>query len=432
MIESNKQYFELLKKHFNVSEYHLDLEIIKNPPPDYIEYFFQQLEKHEKYEELKGDFLYDKDFDIFIQIHNRIPFSEISESNKEAMFFYPFMSKDEIEQIFNIKTPEDYLLSLRAEQIENSIRLKRTFSKLRKKMGENWSFTNYFDSSKYTSYLEKLDFEKKELCKNIPHGTIHSPEANGLCLKTPFGNIITLSYSLRYFLYYMNIFQLGEHLGIPQKDMFNAFIIAIRIMIGTESLDFEIDTRGDLPEDIKKEIDFATDWQMSFIIGHEYAHHYLKHLENESHLKSHTRISYLNNEPQFYNYRQKCEFEADFHSINETSYDKNEKTELINGAFLFFTFLDMYYKIEDYIFPKNNGIKTHPEPLDRIWKLRDKIDENFGLSVTELTDIIDYNENFMDNFLNNYLPYNVERIEMIGSIYLPSYKIKYLIDRLDI
>lgn len=432
MFNDHPEYSDLIKKYFPISDFHLDIEIIKDPPKEYIQDFFEKLNAHKNYHALKDDFVFDKEMNVLIQIHNRIPISEISDLSQEEVFFYPFMSKDEIKQIFNIKTSADYLLRLRAEQVESEIRLRRTFSKLKKKLPQKWNFTNYFESNQYKIYLKKLNPKFREICTHIPHGTIHTNEANGMCFRTPFGNIITLSYSLREFLFYMNLFHFGEQLGVKQQDIQCAFILAIRIMIGTESLDFEIDTRGKLPKSIKRHIDYLTDWQMRFVIGHEYAHHYLGHLKNEFILKSHERVPGLGNNIKHYTYRQNCEFEADLHSIQETLYHDKNKSELLNGAFLFFMSLHLYDRIEEYLFPRIRYSNTHPEPLDRIWKLRRAIKKEIGYSEKTLLSFEKNTEIFLEDYLKEYLPYNVDKIEMLGSIYLPSYKKVMLIDRLDI
>lgn len=432
MLHKEIEYGELLKKYFPSSEYQLDVEIVNDPPEEYIKDFFEKLSKHEKFLEIKDDFIYDADMKVFIHIHNRFHKSELVGLTEEEIFFYPFMDKKEIKRIFNINSASDYLLRLRAEQVENEIRLLRTFSKLKKRLGDKWSFTNYFDSKQYKKYLSKLKLERKNLCVNIPHGTIHANEANGMCVKTPFGNIIILSYALREFLYYMNIFFYGKQLGVKANDVMYSFIIATRIMMGNESLDFEIDPRGELPKRIHRQIELKTDWQMNFIIGHEYAHHYLGHLDSHSKLKSHDKINIVGEKINHYTYSQKCEFEADRHSITEAEFNNSEKRELIDGAFLFLISLHLLYRTLGYLSPKMSNSVTHPEPIDRMWKLRDSIDENIGMSKIELRNFADSYDKFMDTFIKDYLPYNVDKIEMRGSVYLPGYKKKILIDRLDI
>ena len=431
MLIEHPEYKRFYEKYFPVSNEFMDIEFINNPPKDYIQDFFERLRKHEKYNELKEKFIYDKEMDIFAHIHSKLPMTEIAELTHEQAFFYSFMSKKEINQIFNIKSSEDYLLRLRAEQVETNQRLKRTFSKLKMKFGPTWSFSKHFDSKQYRSYLGNLKQERKEISKSIPHGTIHSSEANGMCFKTPFGNIIVLSYALQHFLYYMNIFHFGQGLGIKEEDTFRAFLIAIRIMLGKESLDFEIDPRGKLPKSINKKIEYFTNWQMRFIIGHEYAHHYLNHLESKSKLSALSKVDDLEENVRHFTYSQECEFEADSHSILETTYESFGKSHLFNGAYFFFISLYLYDQVEDYLFPKIRNSTTHPEPLERLFNLREKLSNEFGYSIEEIHSGVEFYKDFIKNFLKDYLPFNVETIEMYGSLYLSSYRKKELIDRLD-
>jgi len=431
MLHQHPEYNGLFAKHFSGLELFLDAEIIKNPSPEYIDDFFKQLKNHKRYDEIKDDFIYDKDLDIFIHIHNRFLLSEIDDLSDEEKFFYSFMNKDEIKRAFNIKSASDFLLRFRAEQVETSARLKRVFSKLKSKFGDKWKFANYFESKQYRKYLNRLSHERKVICLDIPHGTIHAKEANGMCMRTPYGNVIVLSYALRHFLFYMNLFHYGEYLGVASEDILAAFVLAIRIMIGTESLDFEIDSRGRLPGSMKKKIDYVTDWQMNFIIGHEYAHHYLGHLKSKSILKSNPRASDLKNDIKYYTYNQQCEFEADLYSISEVSYNEYEKAQMLDGAFLFFSFLEMYNRVEEYFSPKKQYPLTHPDPLDRMWRLHESIKIDGCLTKDDLESIVSYNSKFVESFLVDFLPYNIESIEDVGSVYLPSYRKKILVDRLD-
>jgi hypothetical protein len=431
MVQERPEFKKFHEKYLTNQDFLFDIEMVRNPPPEYIGDFFEKLKKHERYEELKDDFIYDEEMDIFAHILNRFPRAEILDLSSEEVFFYPFMSKKEIKQIFNIKSASDYLLWLRAEQVEQNPRLKRTFGKLKKKMGAKWSFSDYFDTKQYRNYLNNLKEERRNKSSHLSHGTIHSSEANGMCFKTPHGNIIVLSYALRYFLYYMNIFLFGRGFGIKQQDTFHSFLLAIRIMIGTESLDFELDPRGRLPKSIKKRIDYFTEWQMRFIIGHEYAHHYLGHLTTKGLLKSHKKFRDLKAPVQYYTYSQQCEFDADFHSISETLYEQAEKSHLINGAFYFFLSLFLYEQVEDYLFPKTSKSRTHPQPLDRLWILRKKVPSEFGFDDEELNAGITYYTDFMEYFLKEFLPFHVDDIERTGSVYLPNYRKKDLVDRLD-
>jgi len=265
----------------------------------------------------------------------------------------------------------------------------------------------------------------------VPHGTIHADEANGMCFSTPFGNIIFLSYALRHFLYYMNVFFFGRQYGIKEGDILYSLLLAVRIMMGKESLDFELDPRGRLPKSIRRKIDELTDWQMLFVIGHEYAHHYLGHLESSGALKSNERIFDISDKINQFTYSQKCEFDADLNSITQYNGPVGELDTLLNGGFWFFLFIELYERVEDYLFPKGSHPRTHPKPLERIRMLRANTDQSYGMSKNQLEKIIEDNDYFAQWFLREFLPFNVETIEMSGSIYLPSYRKKVLIDRLD-
>ena len=297
-------------------------------------------------------------------ILDKIPISEIKDLTDDQKLYYPTCNKDEIHRIFNIKTSSDYLLRLRADQIEDNIRLKRVFTSLRKNLKNKWNFTQYFESNLYKTYLSYLPESERLICEQIPHGTIHASEANGFCMKTPHGNIIVLSYALRTFLYYMNVFKFGDYFGIDSGDQLNAFVIAIRTILGKESLDFEIDNRGDIPKEVHEEIEIFTDWQMLFIIGHEYAHHYLGHLESSKLVyHSHGQKDKANG---FYNFNQKLELEADNNSVSKPMLTDEQITSIADAAFLFFSYLDLFSCVESYMFPKGNSPLSHPEPQDRI------------------------------------------------------------------
>lgn len=110
MLYHQLEYEKIIKKYFPTSNFHLDIEIIKNPPKEYIKNFFNQLTKHERYHELKNDIFYDEEMYIFVQVHNRFPYSEVQDLSEEELFFLPFMDKNEIKRIFNINSASDYLV----------------------------------------------------------------------------------------------------------------------------------------------------------------------------------------------------------------------------------------------------------------------------------------------------------------------------------
>ncbi len=406
--------------------YYYNVETFTNLTDDYLDKFIHELNNHPDYETLKNKFIIDRKKKKLIQIHEKIPLKEMEGLDKEQSFFYPLCSKKEINQIFNVKNNEDYLLKFRAEQIVDNQRLHRVFDSIRRKKGKEWNFSQYFNTSLFQTYLDHLPDKEKKICQTIPHGTIHLNDANGYCIKTPYGNVIIVSLALRQFLYYMNLFHFGEQFGFNKKEKLPTYILAVRIL-RSESLDFEIDSRGDIPSEIHDEIDNITDWQILFIIGHEYAHHYLKHLEETPTLS----YAVLNKDDfKFYSFKQKQELDADYHSIIKQKISDKERSVLANSAFLFFQWLDLYQTVRDYMFPSTRMPSTHPSPKDRIFELRERLDSKFGFSQKELEEQIKTYSEFKKNLIKEYIPFNIEKFEIYGSVYLDSYKKNRIHDRL--
>lgn len=84
----------------------------------------------------------------------------------------------------------------------------------------------------------------------------------------------------------------------------HALVLAIRIMLQKEALDFELDPRGDVPEDVNVQLETYTLFEMFFVIAHEYSHSILKHLDSRNIVESTDHYVY-------YNQSQLQEFEAD-------------------------------------------------------------------------------------------------------------------------
>jgi len=432
MIEERNDLAHLFpEKQDKYKDCYLSSEVIENLPNGYLSDFKRKLLAHPKYEIIKDDYIIDEERNILIHILDRVPMEEVKDLTNEQHFFYPICGKEEIRRMFNMKTASDYLLRLRAEQVEGNKRLKRVFSSLRKKDISNWSFEKTIDGKLFRKYILFLPQEERKICRRVPHGTIHESEANGYCMKTPFGNIIVLSFALRYFLYYMNLNYFGSQLSIPPQDQFKAFVIATRIMLGTESLDFEIDNRGEIPKDAHKQIDAATEWQMYFIIGHEYAHHYLKHIDSGSAKCLNISKNFIHSNPKFYTYSQQQELDADYYSVMKPEVSDEHRTEIADGAFFFFCWLDLFETVESYLFPQSGTHATHPKPIDRIWELRKRLDSKYGLSEDDIKKILETNNEYKNKLIKEVLPFEVEMFERYGSAYLPSYRSKEMIDRLD-
>jgi hypothetical protein len=415
------------KKNGIDKDFNYDTEIIANLPDGYLTDFIIKLKEHPDYETIKDNFIIDEENNKLVQILEKIPNKEMDDLTPDERFFYPLCNKDEIKRIFNIKNADDYFLKFRAENIIDNQRLHRVFSSIRRKNKDNWNFNNYTDSKLFKTYLEILPKHENKVCRNLPHGTVHLNNANGFCMKTPFGNIVAISHALRQFLYYMNIFHFGKEMGIKTDDTFASFILAIRILLGKESLDFEIDSRGEIPLDIHKEIDNITDWQMLFIIGHEYAHNYLSHLDKTV---APEMNFFKSKEVKFYSFKQKDELEADLNSISKPILKNSERSDLADGAFLFFHYLDIFEAVREYLLPSTGLPNSHPESNDRIRELRNNLPDDIGFSKESIESNLEYYSSLKTYLINDFLPFEVDRIETYGSVYLPSYKKELIHDRL--
>lgn len=403
--------------------YHYDTELLQNLTIEYMQKFEADLKSQPDYNKLKSKFLFDYKNSTIVHIHYRIPLSEIEDLSEEQTFFYPLCSKEEIKRIFNVQNADDFLLRYRAEQVVDSSRLHRNFMALRKLKKRNWSFTNYYPTKPFSIYLKTLPELELKKCKDVTCGYINLHEANGYCMKTDHGNIIVISYSLRYFLYYMNVFHYGDQLGIAERDTFHAFIIAVRTMMGNESLDFDLDSRGDLPKQIHHTISKLTDNQMQFIIGHEFAHHYLNHLNSETtNIVAAAGPSDKDIQARFYGYSQLHELEADLAAVMKPNFSDKERSELADAAISFFLWLDLYSYVSDYISPSSGSYKSHPDPIDRILELRKVLPTHIGITSEQIGGLIEFYSDFKEYLQKEILPFEIERFEYYGSAYLPTYK----------
>jgi len=93
------------------------------------------------------------------------------------------------------------------------------------------------------------------MCSDITGGLVFSNDPNGACERTDYGDIITVSSALEYFLFFMNMAYLDFGVEVPSHVRVAAQRIAIRTMLKTEALDFDMDARGIIPPELKLQID---------------------------------------------------------------------------------------------------------------------------------------------------------------------------------
>lgn len=378
--------------------------------------------------------------EYILYLQTSFPRSVLSEVKEESGKYYPICTIDEIKRIERPGTADDHLLRLRADSIMEHPRLIRMFLKRRELRPKGWSLTSYYKTREFDRYISHLPEEKKAICRAIPAGYILSREPHGFCLNTEFGKVVVLSESLKHFLYFMNVFMYAELFELATDDGIAALIIAVRTMLLTETPDFDIDPRGDIPLKAKRYCERVVRTQLQFIIGHEYAHALLGHFDSLAKISDAPERMFMhgkNSSEKWYNPRQQQEFDADAGSLLQADYSDEECAHVINAATIFFAQLELYYAVSDYINPPFNPSSTHPSPIDRIWALRKTVSNARNISQEllytdeEVGSIIAFVNDFNELMRKEVLPFSIEMFERYGSHYLPTYRGEPLSDRFD-
>ncbi len=429
---------EVLRSHFGLDpkEMVINFELIeRHTDPDRFEAARKEYEAnladHPNRAAISQRLYVGKDFIIYLQSYYLR--SEVRGISQESHFYYPICTIKEIKRIEQPRSCADLLLKLRADAIADEPRMVRIFLSRRMKNPQMWSLSSYFDDSAFEKYLGHVPLQQRALCKEAVAGFAFLREPNGLCMRSRYGNIIVLSEALKYFLYYMNLFVLGEQFGIDINDRFAALLIGLRTMLLTESLDFDLDGRGELPPDVHQTIREMVDHQVQFAVGHEYAHVLLGHL-NKVIIKRITSERVARGvQMHYYSPSQLQEFAADVGAIAQANFSLVESAEILNGAFLLFTHLYLFRTVTEYVSPSVvRGLQTHPDPLDRLWNLHNKFSSVKALISEEaLRQHVEVTEKWRQHLIKKVLPFHVEDLERYGSLYLPSFRTQTLSDRFD-
>ncbi|MCM3904682.1 MAG: hypothetical protein ND866_23540, partial [Pyrinomonadaceae bacterium] len=117
--------------------------------------------------------------------------------------------------------------------------------------------------------------------------------------------------------------------------------IAIRTMLKTEALDFDMDPRGIIPDRITQQNNFVVAKQIQFIIGHEYAHHIHGHLDRNAIVDQPLFLRLHNEAPEqkwerFYNHNEKQELEADESSLLQIKCEGIAWTQMVYSILAWF------------------------------------------------------------------------------------------------
>ncbi|WP_182033556.1 hypothetical protein [Enterobacter bugandensis] len=353
----------------------------------------------------------------------------------ERGFYMSLCSKDEIERIFDVKNENDYLLKLRANATIEHIRIHRVFLARMRAGKDDWSFESSFKYDVFEKYLNNLSDKDKEYVDSIASGLVFCNDPNGRIINTPYGNIITLSESLKYFLYFMNLafVNFNADVEIPDNVRFCALKIALRIMLKSESLDFDIDPRGEVPEEIEQELSRYIDDQMLFLIAHEYSHYFLGHMDNANLIDDvmHHAIEDIDGKtPKYFTHGQQQELDADVDAINRQDLSEPAVHRIVTAAIFFFAYIDILKSVREQISPSFSIIKTHPDPTDRLENLVKYFEDKCEID-KENINILLHSVELIKDSLQEDIATNFDSWEQYGSIYLGEWRGKPLVDRVD-
>lgn len=344
---------------------------------------------------------------------------EYNELDNEERKYAPFYNVEQIHRILKPSNAADILLKKQADSIVNNMRVFRVFYDKYNRT-ENWNYDQVIDSSVFKLFnIMNLDEHLESEIQNIPCGLTYDSDPNGCCIKTEYGNIITISAVLQRFLYYMNLFYLGcRDKRIPGDVTVNALVLAIRIMLKAEALDFELDPRGEVPQTIDDELSSYTLSEMFFVIAHEYSHSLLKHLDSRNIIEDEDNYVY-------YNQSQRQEFEADKNAIHILKNSMSVE-DAVESAVSFFLAIDLYEQAKEQISPDMGHVKTHPKAVERIRELLKQypdvdIDTERLIAINQ-----DTKAHLMELISTEY-----ELFENYGSVYLGQWHKKRKIDRVD-
>jgi hypothetical protein len=360
------------------------------------------------------------DDDVIIYMYGIYPKDVVVELPEDTWDLYPLCSVDEIRRITDVKNIEDCLLLYRCSSIVHNTTVDRVFAS-RIDKARDWSLTGHYreQDQAIAKYLQALPEPLRHQCEQIGGGFAFLRESNAVCAPTEFGNLIVISESLKYFLYYMNLFiYQGE---LDGADALRAYWIAVRIDRNKESLDFDIDPRGSVNEETDSYIKNLVDKQLEFVIGHEYAHHLLGHVGDAP--VSNIDVLHVlpdNNTPfaGHFSYSKQKELNADRYCLQAPTYSDEERHMIVNAAFHFFICMALAEIPQEFINPMPEWKATHPKPLERLWHLRKCINAKYGYTPKQLKKLVRFIDSFSRFMQSAVLPFHVDTLDIYGSWYL--------------
>lgn len=360
-----------------------------------------------------------------------------------AGWFYAICSKSEIERIKDPQNGDDFILLLRADIIADNMRLYRVvkhYVDIAVRYGVEWSLDEFYKTDYFEYFKNHLPVDLKEKVDGIATGLIFTKEANGLIFKTDFGFCSVLSASLFYFIKFSFLALIDSGGRIPPEVCVASLRIAIRTMFEKETLDFDWDPRGIIPEDIEKVITAPYPYIMTFLAGHEYSH-FLNGDLDDYHAVQKTISTYFKDGEDYkkigaYNSNQKQEFAADLGALNYPKFDDEEYNLYYYYALSWFAILAIFEAAENTMFPPFNK-QSHPGAKARYNNILNNAKRPSNFEEMKVFYMIDLPRLVSDyeGIIIEDVQYNYEGYEFEGSVYLAAPNTEWrgpeLIDRVD-
>ena len=367
--------------------------------------------------------------------------NEFDEEKKHDLrWYYSICSIDETERIMEPKNISDYLLRMRADSILSNIRISRSVAKRAESITvDNWSLESQFNDDIFNLFKKEVNEKYNNKLDDITFGTLYSDKARGSCIKTKYGIIILFSEALKQFLYFMNLFYFDFNdvlIDISSDTKSQSLFIALRTMMLRESFDFEIDPRGDIPSILDKKLNEIVNYELFFIIAHEYAHILLKHF-NEKRLniyKFYPKHNETNITDRYYEYAssKRKEYEADNLAIDILcGDDKDQQKDVILYAITVMAFIDLFYYVKNMVNKKTYTNRTHPSINKRFKKLVKRGNKIWDKDQFDIVKEIILYMDFIKEKISESFNEDPYMLTFYGSIYLTQWKKDFKRDRID-
>lgn len=357
----------------------------------------------------------------------------------KGVFYAPICSKEEIDRILTCDIAKDYLLKIRADTAVDHMRILRRYRRRKIALGESYTLESCFTQTHYSRFIDNISKENREKISEVTYGDIHSSDANGMIFQSEYGPIVTISESLPLFLKFIHLALLEFPDDVPDYVRLNAARIAIRVMFGNESLDFDVDPRGIVPPAVGKEMHRTIPDQMTFIAGHEFAHFILGHLSEQKFViapifNAFNRDSNAYMPSRVYSASEADEFEADKAAIQLLKYAPRRQREVHFAAVLWFYALEIFENISNQVFPPSAyKMRTHPKAEERRLHLLKHF--NLDRKENKWLEQLNSRKEWLIQTLSEDVSLNFEAYEFYGSIYLDKpdsqWRGRELIDRED-